>query len=303
MTATDLLTVALLTAPDQKPRDDELDLFGITHRGLLRRENQDHFLVCTVHPQVVVHGTSLPVPDRLPLRGERLATVLLVADGVGGGSGGGEASQLAAEAVTRYVTSSLRCYHAAGPFADHAEPEFLAALRAAALEAHAAVRAEAAGRAEVQGMATTLTLAIAVWPWMYVVQVGDSRCYQYRQGGLQQVTRDQTMAQDLVDRGVLEPERAAASPFGHVLVSAIGGAEAVPEVARLDLRHGSVVLLCTDGLTKHVADDEIAERLETMASSEEACRGLLELALQRGGTDNVTVLVGRARPADPVSNA
>jgi protein phosphatase len=86
-------------------------------------------------------------------------------------------------------------------------------------------------------MATTLTLGFAVWPWWYVVQVGDSRCYHYWDGVLRQVTRDQTVAQDLVDRGALPPERVAASPFSHVLASAIGGAEASPVVTRVDIRH------------------------------------------------------------------
>ena len=132
---------------------------------------------------------------------------------MGSTSAGREASQLAVETITRYVSSTLRCYHAAGSAADE---EFLDALRAAALEAHeavraeAAARAEAAGRPEAKGMATTLTLAIGVWPRVYVVQVGDSRCYYYWNGVLQQVTRDQTLAQDLVDRGALPPERAVA---------------------------------------------------------------------------------------------
>lgn len=293
-----LQTATISVEPGQRPRDDELDLFGLTHPGKVRRENQDHFLLCTVHPQVVIHGTNLPEPDRLPLRGERLGTILLVADGVGGASAGREASQLAVETITRYVSSTLRCYHAAG---SAAEQEFFAALRQAALEAHTAVRAEsavraaAAGRPAAKGMATTLTLAIAVWPWLYVVQVGDSRCYYYWDGVLQQVTRDQTLAQDLVDRGVLPPERVAESPFSHVLASAIGGNEATPEVTRLDIRRrGCVVLLCSDGLTKHVLDAEIAERLRVMESSEQVCRTLLDLALERGGSDNITVLVGRA---------
>ena len=68
---------------DPRPRDDELDLFGLTHPGAVRKENQDHFLLCTVHPQVVIHGTSLPATDSLALRGQRLATIMLVADGVG----------------------------------------------------------------------------------------------------------------------------------------------------------------------------------------------------------------------------
>ena len=80
-----------------------------------------------------------------------------------------------------------------------------------------------------------------------------------------------------------------------MLASAIGGHEATPEVTRLDIRRGCVVLLCSDGLTKHVSDAEIAERLRAMESSEQVCRTLLDLALERGGSDNITVLVGRAR--------
>jgi protein phosphatase len=130
---------------------------------------------------------------------------------------------------------------------------------------------------------------------MYVVQVGDSRCSYHRDGVLRRATKDQTMAQDLVDRGALPPERLAASPFSHVLVSAIGGEEAKPEVTRIDIRkRGVVVLLCTDGLTKHVSDEEISTRVSEMESSEQLCRGLLDLALERGGSDNVTVLAGRA---------
>lgn len=294
MTVAHLRITSVPAEPGQKPRDDELDVFGLTHPGKVRKENQDHFLVCTIHPQVVIHGTSLPEPDRLPLRGERLASLMLVADGVGGGTAGGEASRLATETITRYVASSLRCYHAAG---SSAEEEFTDALRTAALEAHTAVLAEAAGQHEGKRMATTLTLAIFVWPWMYVVQVGDSRCYHYWNGILRQVTKDQTVAQDLVDRGALQPEQAAASPFSNVLASAIGGGEATPEVTRLDIsQRGCVLLLCTDGLTKHVPDAEIAAQCRDMTSSEQLCRSLLDLALEGGGTDNITVLAGRAPP-------
>lgn len=301
MALAEILTAKIPANPGPKPRDDELDLFGLTHPGKVRTENQDHFLLCTVHPQVVIHATSLPEPDRLPLRGERHATIMLVADGVGGGSAGAEASQLATETITRYLTSTLRSYHAAG---SAAEEEFLTALRAAALEAHDAVRAEAVTRAEAAGgpaakrMATTLTLGFAVWPWWYVVQVGDSRCYHYWDGVLRQLTRDQTVAQDLVDRGALPPERASASPFSNVLASAIGGEEATPEVTRVDIsRRGCVLLVCSDGLTKHVSDAEIADQLGKMESSEQVCRALLEMALERGGSDNITVLAGRAPPS------
>src|SRR6185503_17638787 len=105
--------------PGPRPRDSELDMFGLTHPGKVRAENQDHFLICTIHPQVVVHGTSLPNANDLPLRGQRLATVLLVADGVGGASSGGDAARITAETITRYVSSTLRCYHTAGSADEH----------------------------------------------------------------------------------------------------------------------------------------------------------------------------------------
>jgi serine/threonine protein phosphatase PrpC len=278
-----------------RPRDDELDLFGITHPGKVRSENQDHFLVATVHPELNIHETSLPTPRSLPIHGTRLATVMLVADGVGGSAGGREASQLAIETIMKYVSSSLRCYHAAG---STDETEFVDALREATLEAHAAVRAESLVRPESNRMATTLTLFIAVWPWAYVVQVGDSRCYYHQGGKLRRLTRDQTIAQDLVDQGVLAPERAAMSPLSNVLASAIGAEAALPEVSRVEIDPRGVFLLCSDGLTKHVSDDEIAAELQAFGSSEQSCRRLLGMALDRGGSDNITVLMARRKKRD-----
>jgi protein phosphatase len=289
-----LFTTASTRVAGVKPRDHELDLFGMTHTGLVRAENQDHFLLATVHPQVVVHGTSLPSPERLPLRGERMATILLVADGVGSGVAGEGASRVATEAVTRYVTSSLRCYHSVGPSRDR---EFLDALTAAALEAHEAVRADAAAQHDGATNATTLTLGIVVWPWLYVVQVGDSRYYYFGGGKLRQISRDQTVAEDLVARGLLSASQAHASPLNNMLSSAIGAEMALPVVTRVDVRErGSVQLVCSDGLTKHVTDAEIAAMLSRMESAEQVCRALVQTALDRGGRDNITVVVGRALP-------
>ncbi|MCE2900863.1 MAG: PP2C family protein-serine/threonine phosphatase [Gemmatimonas sp.] len=277
-----------------RPRDDELDLFGITHPGLVRTSNQDQFLLCSVHPQVVVHGTSLADTSAITLRGERVATIMLVADGVGGSADGREASRLATIAVTEYFASAMRCWHAAG---SASEQEFTEALRLAAIEAHRRVKAQAAVQLDGRKMATTLSVGIVVWPWLYVVQVGDSRCYYYTDGVLRQVTRDQTVAQEMIDRGALTPERAQNSPLHHVLSSAIGADEALPEISRVDVsKRGDITLVCSDGLTKHVSDDEIAAECARMTSSEQLCRTLLELVLARGGSDNVTIVVGRAIP-------
>lgn len=283
------ITAEMPTRPD----DEDLDLFGLTHTGKVRTENQDQFLVATVHPQVVVHGTSLPDADALPLRGTRLATLLVIADGVGGSAGGSEAARVATEAITRYVSSTLRSYHAAGT---STEDEFLESLRAAALEAHSAVKSHSASRTDAKNMATTLTLSIIVWPWMYVVQIGDSRAYFCEKGVLRQLTRDQTIGQELVDQGILPAERLPHSPFRHVLSSAIGADAALPVVSRVDVRvGGSLAILCSDGLTKHVSDSEIESKCRGMSSSEGLVRDLLDLALERGGSDNITIIAARAR--------
>jgi protein phosphatase len=275
-----------------RPADDELDLFGITHQGRVRKENQDHFLVSTVHPQLVIHGTSLPNPDALPLRGTRFATVLVLADGVGGAAAGSEAARLATESVMRYVSSTMRSYHAAG---SATEDELFQSLRETALEAHKSVRGEAANRPGQKGMATTLTVCMVVYPWAYVVQVGDSRCYIFNKGQLKQITRDQTIAQSLIDQGLMPAERLDRSPFKHVLASAIGADEASPVVTRFDMtERGALILMCSDGLTKHVNDAEIASYSRDMKSSEQLAKDLLDLALERGGTDNITIIAARA---------
>ncbi|MEO5903982.1 MAG: protein phosphatase 2C domain-containing protein [Gemmatimonadaceae bacterium] len=275
-----------------RPTDEELDLFGITHKGHVRNENQDHYLISTVHPQVVIHDTSLPSTDQLPLRGTRLATVLVLADGVGGTAAGNEAAQIATESVIRYVSSTLRSYHIAGRASDD---RLLDALKGAAMEAHETVKAEAALRSDHRKMATTLTVGIVIWPWAYFVQVGDSRAYVYTDGKLGQITRDQTVAQALVDQGVIPADRLESSPLKHVLSSAIGAEDAVPEVSRVDMsERGALILLCSDGLMKHVPDDEIAAAIAGMKSSEQLSKQLMELCLERGGKDNITIIAARA---------
>jgi serine/threonine protein phosphatase PrpC len=292
MTDADLRVARISADFVVKPGDDEIDLFGLTHRGKVRASNEDHFLLATIHPQVVVHSTSLPDSAHLAERGERFATLMLVADGVGGGVAGADASRMAIESITHYVSRTLRCYKEFGG-ADGAA--LVDALRSGVNEAHAAVRAEWAKRDETRSMATTLTLALAVWPLAYIVQVGDSRCYLYQSGALVRLTRDQTIAQQLADDGILPPESVARSPFANVLASAIGADESMPEITRVEIRQRSLFLLCSDGLTKHVTDEEIADVVRTNGRAELICRSLVDLALERGGTDNITVIVGSAK--------
>jgi protein phosphatase len=282
------------TAPDRKPRDDEMDLYGLTHPGKVRTDNQDQFLVCSLRRQMLVHLSSLPDAEQMLTGSQRVALLMLVADGVGGGARGAEASRIALEDVARYVSHSMQCYYAAQSADDG---EFSRLLEDAALECHADLLRRGAENPESRGMATTLTLYLGVWPRAYLLQVGDSRCYLFRDGRLTQITRDQTMAQELIDLGVLTRADAAGSRFEHTLSSAIGGRQTAPVVTRIELDWDTVVLLCSDGLTRHVPDERIRERLAAMTSARGACEELLQDALDGGGNDNITVVVRRARPA------
>ena len=278
-------------ATPAKPRDDEIDVCGLTHQGKVRASNQDHFLFASLHKLMRVRSTSLPNPELLEMPGERLATLIMVADGVGGANAGEEASRAALESIAMWVTETMQCYYRADPSDGKA---FEDALRAGAAACHAAVVEKASSNPELRGMATTLTLGLAVWPSLYLLQVGDSRAYQLREGKLVRLTRDQTLAQDLVDTGVLKPSDLARSPLSHVLSSAIG-AEWRPAVSKVTLNRTTTILLCTDGLTKHVSDEKIEERLKTIRTSEDVCQTLVNDALEAGGSDNITVLCGRVR--------
>ena len=286
-----------IAPPGGRPRDEDLDFFGLTHPGKVRKENQDHFLFSTIHKAMRVGGTSLPNPELLEMPSQRLASFGMVADGVGGHAGGEQASRAALEAIAEYLAHATSCFFTTDP--DDQEV-FLEALKQGAEKSREAVIGRAKASGDVRGMATTLTAAMFKWPNLYLLQVGDSRCYRFRRGELTQLSRDQTMAQDLVDMGVLPAERAASTQFANVLSSSIGGQSYKPEVSKNTIEADDVMLLCTDGLTKHVSPDRIAERLGHLTSSEQACRDLVADALAGGGSDNVTVVVLRSvAPTQP----
>jgi serine/threonine protein phosphatase PrpC len=281
---------------ERKPFDEEIDVFGLTHTGKVRPNNEDHFLICALRKQMVVQQTSLPTPERLSGGPERLAFLAMVADGVGGGVKGEEASRVALERVTQYVSGTMRCYYASGAEDD---TEFTRSLQEAAVQSSGELKRRGEEDPDYQGMATTLTLYLGVWPKAYLLQVGDSRCYIFRNGELVQLTRDQTMAQDLIDMGVFKAADVAGTRFARTLSSSVGGRQIDPVVTRLNMTWGTVVLLCSDGLTAHVPDDRIREQLRNMSSAKQVAEDLLRDALDAGGTDNITIIVGRAlRKAD-----
>ena len=282
-------------AAGRKPRAHEVDCHGLTHPGKVRKSNQDHFLICELKKQMDVHLTSLPDPTGL-FDAERIAFFAMVADGVGSQHAGEEASRLALAGVTRYVTEALHEYYTA----DSTDNDtFARALEESALRCHQELAERGAADPDRRGMATTLTLWIGVWPYAYLLHVGDSRFYLLRNGELTQVSRDQTMAQELIDQGILTRTDAGGTRWANVLSSSLGGQQSAPVVTRLEQEWGNVGLLCSDGLTKHVSDERIRERLTTMTSAKQVCEDLLHDALADGGSDNITIIVGRDLKKDP----
>jgi protein phosphatase len=187
----------------------------------------------------------------------------------------------------------MRCYYAARSAEDQ---EFFQALQDAAFSCHEELKRRGEEDPDYSGMATTLTMYLGVWPRAYLLQVGDSRCYVLRNGELRQLSRDQTMAQELIDLGVLARGETAPARLTRTLSSSLGGRQTAPVVTRLDMSWGTVVLLCSDGLTRHVSDERIRDRLGSMNSARQACEDLLTDALEDGGSDNITIIVGRALP-------
>ena len=269
-----------------RPTRSNIDIFGTTHPGRVRAANEDHFLVASLHKMLQVELTSLPQEQLDGFTSDSRGYVFLVADGVGGLVGGDRASGAALRAVARYVAGATRCYYHVAP---GDEALLLDELRRAVMEAHGVLLEQESGTA------TTLTMVFIAWPRAYVVHVGDSRCYRLRDGKLELLTTDQTIAQAMVEAGVMTQADADRTEWKHVLASALGGQEATPATFMTDCRWDDVMLLCTDGLTKHVTDDEIASALQREQSSEATCTGLVELALARGGSDNVTVVCGRLK--------
>jgi serine/threonine protein phosphatase PrpC len=265
-----------------------MDAFGLTDVGKVRTSNEDHFVIASVRKSMELHHTS--IVDQGPFERMRSAEARLfvVADGVGGRPGGELASGTAVQALLEYMAQI------AGSFNNldvDREQEFLDRLEAAVQQAHEGILRELG--AGGHGPATTLTMVMLVAPRAYVVHVGDSRAYYLHAGRLRQITRDQTTGQYMVDLGAWTEAQAARAGAAANLTSSVGGSELVPAVGLEDLEPGDVLLLCTDGLTKHVPDDRIAAVLGEAGGAEAACRQLVTAALEDGGSDNVTVIVAR----------
>ena len=274
-----------------------LDCFGQSDRGRKRRINEDQFLIVDLDElsdATVESGDTIAEDSQ---ERNSLGVLLLVADGVGGAQAGDRASAIVANTVLSELLSQKE------KLAGQEHDELLRALPEVC---HRALVENVARHPEHRGLGTTLTLAHFVWPRLSLVHVGDSRCYLQRNSTIRRLTHDQTMAEYLVDQGLLDPQEAQSSQLRHVLRSVVAGGdcEMQPEVRQLVLKPGDRLLLCTNGLTEKVSDDEIREELRSATNAHQACERLIHAAQDAGTTDDTTAVVARLRDiAVPVNEA
>lgn len=266
---------------------------GQTDIGKHRKSNQDQFFIADLHKNMGVQSSSLSLSSD-QMYGHSLGKLMLVADGMGGENAGEVASEMAVSNVVHFLLNSM---HWLNHPTEVEVRTFIKDLKSAACFTHQMVSQNAEDDPERRGMGSTLTLAYLIWPMLYVLHVGDSRCYVLHKGRLRKLTRDQTLAQELADLGYYGERGVEDSPYRNVLVSAIG-IEGEPEVLvyRTELKLGDRVLLCSDGLNLHLEDSEISEILSASRPPEEICAELIDQTNQRGGRDNTTVIVGICEP-------
>ena len=238
-----------------------------SHIGLVRQMNQDSF---------AVHSEFRPLH------------FVVVADGMGGASAGEVASKLAIDVVSRFVEQALQTHQA-----DEEE-----VLREAVYVANRKIWETAKGTEDYAGMGTTVVAALFDSSKVTFAHVGDSRGYLYSFNELQQVTRDHSLVAELVRRGQLTEEEALHHPQRNIVTRSLGTSELNhPDVAHVNWQDGDVLLLCTDGLTNLVAAVELREHAaklspaSTNAELESVADDLIQLALERGGSDNITVIL------------
>jgi protein phosphatase len=273
-----------------------IDIAGDTHRGRVRSRNEDAFLTSDLRRHLVFGQSSSAVGDGMPYAGGVQSKLLAVADGMGGAPGGHLASWVAVETLCRYVAEAMPWF---GDLDDRAEIQLVESLERAFATCQDQVVAAAAdnGLAD-EPVGTTLTAVYLAWPIAFLAHVGDSRAYLFRNQRLRRLTTDDTVARRLVDRDLVGPDRVEQLPgrLSDILTNSIGGGDDALDihVSRHELEPLDQLLLCTDGLTRHLSDFQIARVMSEAATAESLCRRLIEAALAEGGEDNISVVVARA---------
>lgn len=259
-----------------------LKFAGLTDIGRTRDNNEDNFYISETEPLCVV------------------------ADGMGGHSSGEVASALAIRTIREYyqrtngdpdVDRELHAKMPTWPFKRRA-PEHVAQRRLvqAVMLANDVVFAYSQKRQQTKGMGTTVVTAFFIETGMYLVHIGDSRAYRIRGGTIERITRDHSLADEYLEMGILRPEELEAFPYKNVVTRAVGLADVVePEDSFCTVQPGDIFVLCSDGLTDPLSDEQIRSIVVASADNiEQACRDLIDAANAAGGPDNVTVVLAQA---------
>jgi protein phosphatase len=265
--------------------------YGLTDRGCVRRNNEDQFLIATFERSMSVEHSSVSLAGSMskPLR---QGLVLMVSDGMGGYEGGEVASNVIVQEMADYCFGRMPWLrNGFGPLA----VEIKQGLKRALEECLPKVRQAALERRLDQRMGATFTMAYVEYPRVYVMHAGDSRCYLEHAGAFLRLTRDHTVAQQMVDESVMSEADAARSPYRHVLLNAVGGEtdDIFVDVHLLELEQGDQLLLCSDGLTSQLTDSQIRRELAGRRKVADTVGRLVDAAKQAGGDDNITVVLAR----------
>jgi len=277
-----------------------VDVTALSHPGHVRANNEDQFYVARLTRSLETLMSS--VTDRgVPDRADEINYVMVVADGMGGHAAGEVASAMTIRVL---VNLALQIPDWIFKFDEEHAEELQKRAQDIVKKIDSVLVDRGRRDSALRGMGSTLTFARSCGRDLQLVHVGDSRAYLLRAGRLHRLTKDHTYAQMLVDIGRLEPSKVAGSGVGHILTNALGGSSETVDVDvdLLTLENGDRLLLCTDGLSDLVADNTITETLLRSPSSADACEQLLHLALEKGGRDNVTVVVASYEiPTEPDS--
>jgi protein phosphatase len=260
-----------------------VSVFGKTDLGLTREHNEDTFLVADLSA-----GNANLQPDVRSHEVGPRGSLFMVADGMGGAAAGELASAMAADSIYRHLSTA---------WAEDAEvsaARFAYRMKEAVELANQQIYAYAREHPDVRGMGTTVTAAGVFGDELYITQIGDSRGYLIRNGETFQLTRDQSLTQRLVDAGELTEEEAEQSERRNIILQALGPDPRVKvDLSRQRLRRGDILILCSDGLSGVVKREELSQMVAESADLPSLCSALIDLANERGGPDNVTVVAAR----------
>jgi PPM family protein phosphatase len=266
--------------------------FGaISHVGCVRTNNEDHYLVARLGRSLEPLMTNVPLSG-LPAQLAEYGYGMLVADGMGGAAAGEVASRMAITLLVNLIIDTAKW----GRRIDEAEAEALMErLWGYYSRIHSTLTRQAESEPDLAGMGTTLTVAYSFCSDLFIAHVGDSRAYLFRHGRLHRLTHDHTVAQKMVDQGLLPPQELEGHRYRHILTNVLGGrsSHVDTDIQHFRLGDRDRLLLCSDGLTDMLEDCSIAEILQRVEAPGDASAELVDRALCKGGKDNVTVIVAK----------